>query len=73
MEHPKITKDPEDAVILNEMSGLTLNEPQLPNCLKAKEMRVNRSEDGFEGKSGDVSSDDGNEDLTGNTWFTLDR
>ena len=50
------TEDPETSVVINELSGLNLNESQVG---------LNQ----FEEKQEDVSSDEGNEDPTGKIGF----
>ena len=66
MENINLIEDPDDAIIINEMSGLTIDEHEVHNCPKAKDIKVDRTDNGFQEKSEDISSDDGNEDPAGN-------
>ena len=54
MDRLNVIEDPDTSVVINELSGLTINEAQVG---------LNQ----FEEKLEDVSSDDGNEDPLGNT------
>ena len=54
MDRLNVIEDPDTSVVINELSGLTINEAQVG---------LNQ----FEEKVEDVSSDDGNEDPLGNT------
>jgi hypothetical protein len=53
MDRLNIVEDPDTSVVINELSGLTINEAQVG---------LNQ----FDEKLEDVSSDDGNEDPLGN-------
>ena len=58
MDRLNITEDPDTSIVINEMSGLNLDENQVG---------LNQ----FSEKQEDVSSDDGNEDPAGKQKFDI--